>query len=203
MRALILNCSLKLSPFTSNTEALAGVLCKELEQRDVEVTTLRVVNHNVLPGVSSDEGSGDEWPSIRSQILTSDILILASPTWVGRLSSVAQRVIERMDAMLSEKDEQGRPVAFNRVAGFVATGNEDGAKHTIGEMAQALIEIGFTVPGQSWTYWNNGAAIGDSYTESDDKQGKERAATNAQLAAHVLVGTAKALNENPLGSPPS
>ncbi|WP_371667714.1 hypothetical protein [Streptomyces sp. NBC_00289] len=46
-----------------------------------------------------------------------------------RPSSVAQRVLERMDAMLSETDDDGRPVAFNRVAGVVVTGNEDGAHH--------------------------------------------------------------------------
>ncbi len=37
----------------------------------------------------------------------------------ARPSSVAQRVLERMDAMLSEEDDQGRPVAYNRVAHHV------------------------------------------------------------------------------------
>lgn len=44
----------------------------------------------------------------------------------GRPSSVAQRVIERLDAMISETDDEGRPVVYNRVAGVVNTGNEDG-----------------------------------------------------------------------------
>lgn len=80
MKALILNCTLKPSPQTSNTEALARVLIQALEKHGVESEILRVLDYNVRPGVSSDEGDGDEWPTIRSKILTSDILIMASPT---------------------------------------------------------------------------------------------------------------------------
>ena len=82
--------------------------------------------------------------------------MLATPTWFGQPSSVVKRVIERMDAMLSETDDDGLPVAFNRVAGFVVTGNEDGAHHVIAELAQAVNDIGYTVPAQAWTYWNKG-----------------------------------------------
>ena len=45
--------------------------------------------------------------------------------------------MERMDAMISETDDDGLPVAYNRVAGVVVTGNEDGAHHVIAEVAQA------------------------------------------------------------------
>jgi hypothetical protein len=51
-----------------------------------------------------------------------------------------------MDAMLSEEDEEGRPVAYNRVAGVVVTGNEDGAHHVILEISGALGDIGFHHP---------------------------------------------------------
>jgi len=201
MKAFILNCTLKQSPSLSNTEALADVLRKELETRGVQAEIYRLADYNVPPGTASDEGEHDEWPQLRQKILGADIFIMASPTWVGRMSSMAMKAIERMDAMLSEKDEDSRPVTFNHVAGFVVTGNEDGAKHTIGEMIAALVELGFTVPGQAWTYWNNGAAIGDSYLDSGDEQGKQRAASNAKLAAHVLVETAEALAAKPIAPP--
>jgi hypothetical protein len=42
---------------------------------------------------------------------------------------------------------------------MVVTGNEDGAHHVISELAGALVDIGFTVPGQSWTYCNLGRRI--------------------------------------------
>lgn len=33
--------------------------------------------------------------------------MIAAPPWPGRPSSVAQRVLERMDAVLSEADDEG------------------------------------------------------------------------------------------------
>lgn len=202
MKAVILNCTLKKSSDKSNTEGLAQVLADELTKQQVNCELVRVVDHNILPGVTSDEGKDDDWPGIRQKILAADILVLASPTWVGRLSSVAQRVIERMDAFLTEEDDQDRPVAYNHVAGFVVTGNEDGAKHAIGEMEAALLELGFSVPGQAWTYWNNGAAMGSSYLENPESQGKKRALRNAKIAASNLVACAKALKAKPIPSPP-
>jgi NAD(P)H-dependent FMN reductase len=128
MRATILNGTLKPSPDTSNTEGLASYVAGALRERGVdEVTHIRLVDHDVKPGVESDMGQGDAWPAIRGQILASEILIIATPTWLGQLSSVTKRALERMDAFLSETDDEGVPVAYNRVAGVVVTGNEDGA----------------------------------------------------------------------------
>ena len=147
-------------------------------------------------------GDGDEWPAIREAILASEILVIATPTWLGQQSSVCKRVLERMDAMLSETDGEGRPVAYNRVAGVVVSGNEDGAHHVISEVAAALLDIGYTVPGQAWTYWNKGPGPGPTFLESDDEEGKEWSRTTGIAAAANLVGVARALQENPLGPPP-
>lgn len=201
MKAVILNCTLKPSPEASSNDALAEVLGKELKKRQVDYEIIRVVDHTVKPGVSSDEGKGDDWPKLRQKILEAEILVLASPTWVGRMSSIAQRVIERMDAMLFETDDDGRPVAYNHVAGFVATGNEDGAKHVIGEMEAALLELGFTVPGQPWTYFNHGAPMGPGYLDTKDGKTKERAHRNAKIAANNIVAVAKALQVTPIPAP--
>lgn len=198
MKALVLNCTLKASPQTSNTEALARTLMQALEKRGVASEILRI-DHNVRPGVSSDEGEGDEWPLIRSKIIASDILVMASPTWLAQMSSVAKRVLERMDAMLSETDDQGRPIAYNHVAGFVVTGNEDGAHHVINEMTGALIDIGFTVPGQAWTYWNKGPGPGESYLETEYKH--DWSQSTAEYAASNLVAVASALHKQPIPPP--
>lgn len=53
--------------------------------------------------------------------------------------------------MIAETDDEGRPLAYGKVGGVVVTGNGDGAHHVIAEVAQPLIDIGFTVPGQAWT----------------------------------------------------
>jgi multimeric flavodoxin WrbA len=200
VRGLILNCTLKPSPAESNTEALANVVAQALGDHGVDVEHVRVVDHDVRPGVSSDEGDGDEWPAIREMILGAQILVIASPTWLGQPSSVAKRVLERMDAMLSEQDDEGRPVAFNRVAGVVVTGNEDGAHHVISEITGALIDIGFTVPGQSWTYWNRGPGPGPSFLE--EEEGREWSRSTGVAAASNLAAVARALADKPVPAPP-
>ncbi|MFD6313178.1 flavodoxin family protein [Streptomyces nigra] len=196
MKALVINCTLKVSPEPSNTEALASVVAGRLAEQGVEVSSVRAVDLKIAPGVVTDAGDGDEWPEVHERILDSHILVMASPTWLGRPSSVAQRVLERMDAMLSETDDQGRPVAYNRVAGVVVTGNEDGAHHVISEISGALADIGFTIPGQAWTYWHLGPGPGPDYL--DEQKGRDWAHSTGRTMADNLLGVARALSERPL-----
>ncbi len=199
MKALVVNTTLKASPDRSNTEALAKVVIDKLRAEGVEVEEVRAVDLDILPGVESDMGEGDEWPRVREAIVAAEILVVATPTWMARPSSVAQRVLERMDAMIGETDEEGRPIAYGKVAGVVVTGNEDGAHHVISEVAGALIDIGFTVPGQAWTYWNRGPGPGKSYLEDDS--GHDWSRTTGETAAQNLVTVAKALAATPLRVP--
>ncbi|QXJ19498.1 flavodoxin family protein [Actinomadura graeca] len=201
MRAVVINCTLKRSPEKSNTEALAAVVEGELRARDVTVESIRAVDLDIPPGVETDLGSGDQWPGVHRSLVESEILVIASPTWAGHPSSVAQRVIERMDAMLSEKDDAGRPIAYNRVAGVVVTGNEDGAHHVISEISGALNEFGYTIPGQAWTYWNRGPGPGESYLDSGE--GRDWSASTGRAMASNLVAAAAALAARPIPAPPS
>lgn len=196
MRATILNCTLKPSPEPSNTDALAEVVAAGLRELGTDVRGIRLVDHDITPGVSSDMGDGDAWPRIREEILDSEILIMASPTWVGHPSSLAQRALERMDAMLSETGDDGTPVAYNRVAGVVVTGNEDGAHHVISEINGALGDIGFTIPGQAWVYWNMGPGPGPSYR--DTGHGHQYVHQVAGLMAKNLYAVAAALRDRPI-----
>jgi multimeric flavodoxin WrbA len=191
MKALVINCTLKPSPERSNTEALAAIVIDKLRAEGVDVTEVRAVDKDLKPGVETDMGEGDEWPPIHAALLAADILVIATPTWVGRPASVTQRVLERMDAMIAETDDSERPVAYGKVAGVVVTGNEDGAPHVISEVTGALIDVGFTIPGQAWTYWNRGPGPGKSYLEDDS--GHEWSKTTGETAAQNLVAAAKAL----------
>ncbi|CAL9338705.1 8-demethyl-8-aminoriboflavin-5'-phosphate synthase [Streptomyces sp. enrichment culture] len=201
MRALVINCTLKPSPEPSNTEALAATVISSLQGHGVSVDTVRAVDLDLKPGVQTDMGGGDDWPAVHDKLLAAEILVIASPTWLGRPSSVAQRVLERMDAMLSETDGQGRPVAYNRVAGVVVTGNEDGAHHVISEVNGALVDIGYTVPGQSWTYWHLGPGPGPDFL--DDDRGHDWSVSTGKAMASNLVHAARALAALPLPAPPS
>ncbi|MEU5891726.1 flavodoxin family protein [Streptomyces sp. NPDC047461] len=194
-----MNCSLKKSPKPSNTEALAAVVAERLSKKGVDLDVVRAVELNIAPGVVSDAGDGDEWPVVHEKLLRSEILVIASPTWLGRPSSVAQRVLERMDAMMSETDDEDRPVAYNRVAGVVVTGNEDGAHHVISEISGALTDIGYTIPGQAWTYWHLGPGPGPDYLE--EQRGREWAHRTGGIMAENLHGVAEALMARPLSAP--
>ncbi|MFF6879331.1 MULTISPECIES: NAD(P)H-dependent oxidoreductase [unclassified Streptomyces] len=201
MKALVVNCTLKKSPETSNTEALANVVVEQLRKEGVEVDVVRAVDLDIAPGVTSEPVyDGDAWPGVHERLLESEILVIASPTWLGGPSSVAQRVLERMDAMMSETDDEGRPVAYNRVAGAVVTGNEDGAHHVINEITGGLEDIGYTIPGQAWTYWNQGPGPGPSFLDAE--RGHDWSRSTGRAMAANLLGVARALAARPLGPPP-
>src|SRR3990167_8958199 len=129
LKATTLICTLSPSPTVSSSEILAQQVIDELESHDVTNVSYRVVDHNIKFGVSKDMGDGDEWPVIRESILNSDILLIATPIWMGQPASVSKMVLERLDAELSETDHDGRPSMYGKVAIVAVVGNEDGAHH--------------------------------------------------------------------------
>lgn len=166
IKAIAINCTLKHSGGEpSSTDKMIGVIAGELTKRGVEVRdTIRIADHDIKPGVTSDEGPGDAWPDIRRKILDCDILVFGTPIWLGQPSSLAKRVVERMDAFFSETDDAGRMPSFNRVAVVGIVGNEDGAHHVTAELLQALNDTGWTIPAQAACYW-----VGEAMRKTDFK----------------------------------
>jgi multimeric flavodoxin WrbA len=201
MRATVVNCSLKTSDTQFNTQLLADHVIKKLEATDVDVQTFRLADLRLPYGVETRLGHQDDWPRVYDAITASEILIVASPTWLGHPSSLAQLMLERMNALMTETDGSGRPVAFNRVAGVVVTGNEDGAHHVISEISGALIDLGFTVPGQAWTYWNRGPGPGPQFTDTDE--GHDWSFQTGDAMASNLHAVAYALRQHPVPPPPN
>jgi multimeric flavodoxin WrbA len=153
LTALALVCTLTPSPEPSSSELMAKHILDELKGQGVSTSSVRVVDYDVKRGVLTDMGDGDEWPAIRAMVLAADILVLSIPIWMGHPSSVAQQVMERLDADLSETNEQGQPIMYGKVATVAVVGNEDGAHKVIADMMQALNDIGFSLPAQGGTYW--------------------------------------------------
>ena len=58
LTALALICSLTPSPAPSSSELMARHVLDELAAHGVSGTSLRVVDHNVMPGVQVDMGDG-------------------------------------------------------------------------------------------------------------------------------------------------
>ena len=193
--AVALSCTLKASPADSSTDVLCQQILDALAEHDVEGTLVRVVDHDVRPGVSSDEGGDDAWPSIRAEVLDADILVLGTPIWMGQPSSVCKRVLERMDAFIGETDDGGRMVSYDSVAVVAAVGNEDGAHHVAAETYQALSDVGFTIPPNGQAYWVGEAMGSIDYKDLDAPPEKvtRTIADVARNAAHL----ARLLQEHP------
>lgn len=194
LTALALNCSLKPSPESTSTQLLLDQVLAALAEHDVTGRQVRVVDLDIKPGVEADMGDGDEWPALRAQVRAADILIIGTPTWVGHMSSVAQRVIERLDAELSETDQDGRPALTGLVAAMAVVGNEDGAHKITGDLCQSLVDLGCTIPAQASTYWNGEAMHTVDYRDLDETPEEVSSATaalarNAAHLAHVLRAT--------------
>ncbi|WP_229054670.1 flavodoxin family protein [Aeromicrobium sp. Leaf350] len=187
LTAIALNCTLKPAPAASSSDLMAHQFLDALAELDVAGTVVRVVDHDIAPGVEADMGDGDAWPTIRDQVRGADILVVVAPTWLGHMSSEAQRVLERLDAELSETRDDGNPIMFGKVAVVGVVGNEDGAHKITADLYQGLGDIGFTIPAQGGTYWNGEAMQGVDYLDLDESPDATMTAlrTAAANAAHL------------------
>jgi multimeric flavodoxin WrbA len=185
LTALVLCCTLKPSPAPSSSQLLGERILAELEQHEVTGEVVRVVDHDVRFGVSTDEGDGDGWPALRAKMLAADILAVSTPIWMGQPASVCKVVLERLDAELSETDDEGRLETFGKVALIGVVGNEDGAHHVIAECAQALNDTGFTLAANAGTYWVGEAMHTEDYLERDPEPEKTASATKTAVVNAV------------------
>lgn len=198
LKAIALNASLKsaLGDEASSTDRMIGLLADRLAGRGVALTeTIRLVDHDVKAGVTSDEGEGDAWPGIRRRLLAADLLILGTPIWLGQMSSVAKRALERMDAFLGETDDKGRMPSFGKVAVAAIVGNEDGAHAVTADLIQALNDVGWTIPAGGACYWVGEAMQKTDFRDLDEVP--EPVARAADMLAANAAHLARLLKAEP------
>lgn len=177
-------CTLKSGDVPSSSELLGQQVLDALGEHGASGQLVRVANHNVEFGVSKAEHEDDEWPDIRKKMLAADILLIATPIWMGQPSAVCKMVLERLDAELAETDPEGRMSTYPKVAVIAVVGNEDGAHHCVAEVSQALNDVGFTLPANASTYWV-GEAMGRLDYNDLEKTPEKTAATTRTLAANA------------------
>jgi multimeric flavodoxin WrbA len=195
LRALVLVCTLKASPSESSSHLIGTQVLAALKEHGAEGEVVRVVDHDVRFGVSTDEGDGDEWPAIREKMLSSDILVIATPIWLGQPSSVCKMALERLDAELGETDDQGRMLTYGKVAAVAVVGNEDGAHRVVADCLQALSDTGFSIAANAGTYWVGEAMQGTDYNDLDQTP-ETTSSANKMLAANT-VHLARLLKADP------
>ncbi len=181
LRALFVNCTLKRSPARSHTQGLADVAIGVMEDNGVSVEVVRAVDHDLPPGVHPDMTEHgwphDGWPALYAKVQAADILVLATPIWLGEKSSVCTAIIERLYGNSSLLNEAGQYAYYGRVAGCIVTGNEDGAKHCSMNILYSLQHLGFTIPPQADAAWLGGVGPGPSYLD-EGSGGPENDFTN-------------------------
>ena len=181
LRAVFLNCTLKRSPETSHTEGLMQIPITIMERLGVACELLRPVDHNIATGIYPDMTEHgweqDAWPALFDKIKAADILILGTPIWLGKHSSVCARVIERLYSNSGELNDAGQYIYYGRVGGCVITGNEDGIKYCAMNILYSLQHLGYVIPPQADAGWVGEAGPGPSYLD-DGSGGPQNDFTN-------------------------
>jgi multimeric flavodoxin WrbA len=171
LRALFVNCTLKRTPEQSHTQGLADVSMEIMRRQGVAVEAIRAVDHDLATGVWPDMTEHgwerDEWPELFQRVLDADILVLCTPIWLGQISSVCARVIERLYGNSHLLNEAGQYAYYGRVGGCVVTGNEDGVKHCSMAVLYSLQHLGYVVPPQADAGWIGEVGPGPSYLDRD------------------------------------
>jgi multimeric flavodoxin WrbA len=198
LSVLVLNGSLKHEPDISNTDELAREVVRRMED-DTKVSSevIRLADKRLPVGLGFRESTDDDWPAIVEKLKKADVVLFATPIWWGGRSSLMQRVIERLDALDEEYHQSGRSALYNKVAGIVVTGSEDGALSTMGSIMMVLTWMGFTLPPECAAYWVG--EVGFPPSEDRGKRLKNDATRKmAMNLARNLVFYAELLKMHPL-----
>ena len=87
LKAVFLHCTRKLTPAVSHTQGLIDIARAIVEKNGVEVAVLRPVDddiaYGVWPAMRKHGGPNDAWPGILEKMLAAQILVVASPIWLG------------------------------------------------------------------------------------------------------------------------
>lgn len=201
LNATFINCTLKKSPEKSHTEGLMSVSRAIMEMNHVTVKYIRAVDLDIATGVWPDMTEHgwerDEWPDVFDTVMSSNILVIGTPIWLGEKSSVCQRVIERLYGQSGELNDEGQYAYYGRVGGCIVTGNEDGIKHVGMGVLYSLQHLGFTVPPQADAGWIGEAGPGPSYLD-ENSGGPENDFTqrNTTFMTWNLLHMARLLKDN-------
>jgi multimeric flavodoxin WrbA len=201
INVLLLNASLKhKGDEISNTEEVAQLVIdgmKSIEGAGISAEIIRLADKNIPVGLKFKESDSDEWPEIAQKLRKADIVIFATPIWWGGRSSLMQRVIERLDAFDEEYIAEGRSAFYNKIAGIVITGSEDGALSTMGSIMMVLTWMGFTIPPECAAYWVG--EVGQPPSTDRERRLKNQATPHmAKNLARNLLYYAHLLKQHPL-----
>ena len=184
LSALFINTSLKPSANPSHTDGVISISKQILEKQGVTTQVIRAADFDIAPGVQPDMTEHgfdkDDWPELYEQVQRADILVLGTPIWLGQISSLCGRVIERLYAHSAQQNSKGQYVYYGKVGGCLITGNEDGIKACSMSILYSLQHLGYTIPPQADAGWIGEAGPGPSYLD-EGSGGPENDFTNRNV----------------------
>ena len=144
-----------------------------MKNEGVDVEFIRLVDHDVAPGVQPDMtehgADKDEWPALFERIFAADILVIGTPIWLGDKSSIATRLVERIYAQSGQRNDKGQYLFYGKVGGCIITGNEDGVKHCAMGLLYSMQHVGYSIPPQADCGWIGEVGPGPSYLDEGSK----------------------------------
>lgn len=171
-----------------------------MKNEGVDVEFIRLVDHDVAPGVQPDMtehgAEKDEWPALFERIFAADILVIGTPIWLGEKSSIATRLVERIYAQSGQRNDKGQYLFYGKVGGCIITGNEDGVKHCAMGLLYSLQHVGYSIPPQADCGWIGEVGPGPSYLdEESNAQENDFTNRNTTFMTYNLLHLANMLKQ--------
>ncbi|NES20810.1 MAG: hypothetical protein F6K41_18220, partial [Symploca sp. SIO3E6] len=199
IKVLFINCTLKKSPEISNTEALWHIVAALYRQKGCQTDQLRIVDFQILPGTTWDEGPGDEFPQFFESIQAADILIVGTPIISGMRSSQCQKLIERLQGTRHAKID---PVTrqfplYNKVFGLLLLGDATTGSYCSPQTCYDFSQLGCINPPQNQVAWFPRMDTNMGFIQA---LGKNQITVNrdARLLVENSVALAQILHQTPI-----
>ena len=135
---------------------MAEQVLAELATHDASGALIRAVDHDVRPGVEVDMGTGDHWPTIRAQLMAADILVLATPTWMGSPRASPSASWNASTLSFPRPTSKAGRSPTPRSPSPLSWATKTAPITSV--LFQCLNDVGFTLPAGAVTYWNDEAA---------------------------------------------
>lgn len=126
---------------------------KDLKIYECEGNYSEDPSYCTYPCQSSMKYDDDQMQDVYDAVLSSDILILATPIRWNNHSALIQKFIERMNAIENQYSWFGNRMITDKVAGLIVIGHVDGVQHVAGNLLNFLSWLGFHIPEIAIASW--------------------------------------------------
>lgn len=158
IKVLILNGTLKQDLSQSTTAFLIDRVVREFEQYNItDIQILHLAAMAITVGTEEKivdlRVPEDQMSVIYDGIKRADVLIMATPIMWGGVSSLIQKVIERLDVFDEIFLTGDDSILLGKTFGCIIVGAEDGAQQLYGRLLSWASFLGFTIPPMAYVYW--------------------------------------------------